>query len=452
MSDSGSSSQRAARVVAADATATALSPALADSHVHIGSLDRLDDLIAYVSLLGLDGLGLLSLPVAGSGPIGDAVIDFNPEVLAAAHVLPRRAARFGPAAASGAGHDAMVVFGSLDNRALVRGAGAMGWPERAEVWDPAAQVASLADAGFTGLKLWEGKPDLHAALGITLDDARLVAACRVAGDRAMPVLLHVADPRAFWEQSGGPWSYVGSPVAPFAVLLGEAERLVAACPATTFILAHLAFLADAPGELDALLERHPNVIVDLAPGNYLYPALAAATDRSRPKDPAAYAAARALFARHATRILCGSDSFFLPDDLGALSGTPLANNLERLLRLVRFLTTDEVIVSPYALPGSPPLVRGLALDPDVSGQILAGNWRRLCARLADEAERASELGGDRRGRRADTASDREAHPLRDRAAALSWLDGWGRDEDGTRTEEREVRAQRAEVAITEDRW
>lgn len=397
---------------------------LCDSHLHIGSLERLDDLLGYIRLLRPVGLGLLSLPVVGTGAEGDEIVDFNPELLAAGAAVSHLDES--PAA--------LHLYGCLDNRGLLveesnGGARSTGAP--AAPWNPEEQVRALADAGFTGLKLWEGKPDLHAALGISLDDARLVAACRLAGELSMPAILHVADPREFWATAGGPWSYVGKDVASFNTLQAEAEALVAAAPGTTFIFAHLGFLADDLTAASNLLSRHSNLHFDLAPGNYFYPALARAADRYTPADSASYEAGREFFAAYSDRLLAGSDGFFLPQDLGSLAGTSLANNLERMLRLVQFLNSPRPIASPYGLRGSPPMALGLDLAEDVCDRIFCTNFEML-------PHRKKSATGDGPGR---TGVDAEA--------AVAWLDTWGRDADGRRAPVRQARAEAARRVIEE---
>lgn len=425
-------------------------PRPVDSHLHLGDQRRLPDLVRYVALLNLERVGCLSLPLAGAeaaipaagtpaavagsdgtggparGASGQAVpggrsapapvsrlINFNPEVLLAMQALP----------------GIVDGFGSFDNRALVAGgAGAHGASGAADVragaqtpaaapdadtpaeWAPAAQVAEMAAAGFAGIKMWEGKPDYQAALGITLDDPRLLKAYAEAARHKMPVLIHVADPRLFWERAGGPWSYVGRKVPSFETLIAQAEAVCRQAPGTTFIFPHLLFLADDTPRMARFLEEHENAHLDLAPGNYLYPALGPALVEdlnlsSAGASPLELATARRLrdraaefFERYARRILLGTDAFFLPNDLALLPGTPLADNLDRYLRLDRFLATGERFASPYApTADDTPLIEGLDLSDEAVAAMRRENYLRL-------------MGAPRRP---------------DRSAALRYLERWG---------------------------
>ena len=321
-----------------------------DGHVHIGAMDRLDDLRAYVEQLQLTHLGLLSLPLAGVGRDGSERINFNPEVLAACALLRQ---------------DGVTAwgFGSLDNRALLEPGADR--PQRITKWDPARQVEDLFHAGFSGIKLWEGKPELQAALGVSLDHPALLDAFRRAGELGLPVLAHVADPIDFWRPGG---LYEGRTVPSFEKLLRQADAVCDAAPDTTWIFPHLLFLAGLGERLGSFLERHPRAYVDLAPGVYFYTALAGALRFGEPADPDGYERNRVFFHRYRERIIAGSDAFFLPRDLPVVPGTSLADNLERFLRLQRFLQGRETQVSPFRFgrARANPLFLGLGLDPDPS--------------------------------------------------------------------------------------
>lgn len=393
-----------------------------DSHLHVGSLARIEDLVRYTDVLALDHVGVLSLPLAGvtADDTPDATParpNFNPEVLAAIALRPAT----------------FHGYGSFDNGPLVAAS-----DEARAAWDPAAQVAELDAAGFFGVKLWEGKPDLAAILGVALDDARLVAAYREAGARRMPVLIHVADPPIFWDAPAagsptGAWNYYGRPVPTFDELIAQAGRACAAAPDTTFIFPHLLFLADDLPRLATFLDRHANAIVDLAPGNYLFPALGAADGASERR-----AATVAFFNHYARRIMVGSDAFFLatPGRAGAavpgLPGTSLTNNLERLLRLHGFLATDGRFASPFAPTAwETPVIRGLALEFDVVETICATTFSDLVARrpttptAATVADYLDRWAGDRAPLRRHAETVREWIAARTDAAGGGGAAGAG---------------------------
>ena len=152
------------------------------------------------------------------------------------------------------------------------------------------------------------------------------------------------------------------------------DGLCRAARRTTFIFPHLLFLADDLPRLRRFLDDH-----EKRPGGFG----AGATTCTPPwgRDRAVRRAARSLFREYRRRIMVGSDAFFLPVTWSVLPGTPLTDNMERLLRLHRFLFSDLPIVSPFPLTAEEsPLVRGLAVDDDVYEPVSRGVFRGLLER------------------------------------------------------------------------
>jgi glycosyltransferase involved in cell wall biosynthesis len=167
-----------------------------------------------------------------------------------------------------------------------------------------------ADAGAGGLKVWKD-------LGLTArdgadrlvqpDDPRLHDVWETAADLDLPVLLHTADPVAFWqpvdrrnerfeELTRHPeWQHGTRDVPAHGELLDSMEGLLSAHRRTTFIGAHLASSAEDLGRVADMLARHPNLHVDLS-----------AREAEIGRQPRA---ARALLERFPDRVLWGTDSF-----------------------------------------------------------------------------------------------------------------------------------------------
>ncbi|MBZ5738728.1 amidohydrolase family protein [Nocardioides mangrovi] len=140
-----------------------------------------------------------------------------------------------------------------------------------------AQLSESAAAGARGLKIWK---DLGLSVRdqsgrlVAPDDPRVVELCRAAGDLGLPVLIHTADPVAFFEPldetneridelTAVPEWWFGGPDHPtFAALLAALHRLVGACPATTFIGAHVGCQAEDLDAVGSALQRLPNWHVD----------------------------------------------------------------------------------------------------------------------------------------------------------------------------------------------
>ena len=225
---------------------------------------------------------------------------------------------------------------------------------------------SLA-AGARGLKVWK---DLGLSLTdergklLLPDDERLAPVWGVAAQAGVPVLIHTADPRAFFspvdaanerleELLANPgWSFAHLGAGHYDRLLEALEALVAANPATTFIAAHAAGAAEDLDRVDRWLAAYPNLFVDIA-------ARLAELGRQPRRS-------RALVMRHPSRVLLGSDVF--PPSVG-----------EYAIHF-RFLETGDEHFA-YSLDEPPPQGRwrisGLELPDDVLKLVYAGNARRL---------------------------------------------------------------------------
>jgi predicted TIM-barrel fold metal-dependent hydrolase len=146
----------------------------------------------------------------------------------------------------------------------------------------ATLVASLresADRGATGVKIWKnlGLTVRDAAGSLILpDDPRVIDVVGPAGELGLPVLIHTADPVAFFEPldarnerldellEAPDWWFGDRSVHPtFDRLLDAHAALVAACPGTTFIGAHVGCVAEDLDRVERLLDACPNYTIDI---------------------------------------------------------------------------------------------------------------------------------------------------------------------------------------------
>ena len=230
---------------------------------------------------------------------------------------------------------------------------------------------SLA-AGARGFKVWK---DLGLSLTdergelLLPDDARLAPVWRVAAEACAPVLIHTADPRAFFDPVGATnerleelllhpdWTCAHLGGGHYERLLDALEGLVAANPATTFIAAHVAGAAEDLDRVERWLDAYPNLYVDIA-------ARIAELGR-QPRR------ARRLIVRHADRVLFGTDVF--------------PPSREEYAIHFRFLETEDEHFA-YALDEPPPQGRwrisGLGLPGEVLDLVYSGNAQRLIPGLA----------------------------------------------------------------------
>jgi hypothetical protein len=223
-------------------------------------------------------------------------------------------------------------------------------------------------AGARGVKVWK---DLGLRLRdgdgrrVMPDDDRLIDVFVAAGELRLPVLIHIADPRAFFQPldrrnerleellENPDWWFGADGEAMLDRLLDSLEAVVAAAPGTTFIGAHVGCAAEDLGWVDRMLTTYPNFNVDIA-GRL----------GELGRQPRA---TRRLIETHPDRILFGSDAF------------PPSRDAYRTYW--RFLeTADECF--PYD-PGSaiPPQGRweisAIDLPTALLPALYAGNARRL---------------------------------------------------------------------------
>jgi predicted TIM-barrel fold metal-dependent hydrolase len=191
--------------------------------------------------------------------------------------------------------------------------GGVDWDKWAELGDAFPEYAAKRLEvqkvwGAQGLKIW--KPfglhvrDQHGIL-VRVDDERLIPIWETAGRLGLPVLVHVADPVAFfdpvdetnerWEEIGAnpDWAFTNPPFPPFMDILNGLYNLVKRHPSTTFIGAHVGCYGENLGWVGQMLDDCPNYSIDIS-----------ARIGELGRQPYS---ARKFFIRYADRILFGLD-------------------------------------------------------------------------------------------------------------------------------------------------
>lgn len=270
------------------------------------------------------------------------------------HILDARLARFKNAAPS-----RFICFGSPEWKR---------WPEfgrRFGDWSARNFRAQVA-RGAQGLKIWKDfglhvRDETGALVGV--DDERLIPLWETCGELKVPVLVHVADPVAFfqpldrnnerWEElrAHPDWNFPPDRFPPFAAIIEAFARLVKRHPNTTFIGAHVACHAENLDWVDQLMAACPNLLIDFS-------------QRIAELGRQPFAARR-LLTKHQDRVLFGTDS---------------GPRLDMYQTYYRFLETDDEYFD-YEPEGSFPQGRwkiyGLSLDRPVLEKIYSRNASRL---------------------------------------------------------------------------
>jgi hypothetical protein len=141
----------------------------------------------------------------------------------------------------------------------------------------AEELERKVEAGAAGLKIFKElglrHKDRDGCL-IPVDDPRLDLLWAKAGELGVPVLIHTADPVAFfqpldesnerWEelQRHPDWHFGGGEFPDHDGLLAQRNRVIDRHPDTVFIGAHLGNYPENLACVDACLERYPNLYVD----------------------------------------------------------------------------------------------------------------------------------------------------------------------------------------------
>jgi predicted TIM-barrel fold metal-dependent hydrolase len=199
-----------------------------------------------------------------------------------------------------------IVFANVNFEKV----GEEGWGEKA-----AKQLEEDVKAGASGLKIYKSlgmsSKDISGKR-IPVDDPRLDPVWKKAGELNIPVLIHTADPKPFWDpmdEKNERWLELATrpgrkrngetDTVEWQQLIDEQHRMFKKHSGTTFINAHFGWYPNNLGKLGQLMDEMKNMYVEFG-------AIIAELGR-QPK------AARKFFEKYQDRILFGKDSW-VPDE------------------------------------------------------------------------------------------------------------------------------------------
>ncbi len=287
-----------------------------------------------------------------------------------------------------------VVFGNVDWQRI---------NEDGFAQSAAEGMAADAAAGMRGLKVYK-------ALGLEyrhpdgtlwrVDDMGLDPIWAAAGRLGLSVLLHTADPAAFWQPLdrhnfwGGvlhgeyaSWSYYRKGLPGRDELLAERNRVIRRHPGTTFICPHVGSRADSLDAAARDLEEMPNLYYDLSARIPIM----GCTERDSRRS-------RDFLIQYQDRVLFGTDAIY--DPLNVSSGMqaqclyqpgqyPLPKGIAPEDRYVettaRFIDSHLQFLAQDGLQTDPPFQRStegfvlhnLNLPTEVVSAVLSGNALRF---------------------------------------------------------------------------
>ena len=194
-----------------------------------------------------------------------------------------------------------VVFANVD----FNGVGENGWVDRAT-----DQLTQDVKNGARGLKVYKSlgmrNKDSNGKR-IAIDDPRLDPIWIKCGELGIPVLIHAADPKPFWDEfdsNNERWLELktrprrkrgpNNPVS-WEQIIAEQHNMFKRHPNTQFINAHMGWFANNLGKFGELMDEIPNMHVEIG-------AIIAELGR-QPRF------AKAFFNKYQDRILFGKDSW-----------------------------------------------------------------------------------------------------------------------------------------------
>lgn len=224
------------------------------------------------------------------------------------------------------------------------------------------------EKGARGIKMWKvislNQKDKSGHY-IRTDDERLSIVYDTAASLNIPVLMHIADPVAFFEEvdqfneryeelmNNPDWSFGKAGQLTFNELMVMQDETIRKHPNTTFIIAHFGSYAENLEHVAARLDKFPNMFIDIAA-------------RIAELGRVPYSA-RKFFLEYQDRILFGTDC------------SPL--DLNQHCIYYRFLETFDEYFSYQPLDEQPGQGRwriyGIGLPDNVLEKIYNGNAKKI---------------------------------------------------------------------------
>ena len=172
------------------------------------------------------------------------------------------------------------------------------------------QVKHYRALGCDGVKMLEGKPDLHRTVGRGIDDPVYDKFYAYMEENGLPITMHICDPADNWDPDKVSdyakkvgWFY-GDPSYPARERIYiEVWNLMRKFPALKLNLAHFGFFGYIPQMAEEFLSAWKNTRLDLTPGGIMFAGFSANPEYW--KD---------FFVRHQDRIVFGSDCYNMPED------------------------------------------------------------------------------------------------------------------------------------------
>ncbi len=195
-------------------------------------------------------------------------------------------------------------------------------------YDLASQAKEFMEIGFDGIKMLENKPTTRKLTGLATNDPIYDGFYKYIEENDIPVISHVADPETFWDYDLAPefshkegWFYGDGSFLSKEDIYHEVKATLEKYPKIRFTFPHFFFLSDYIDEARKLLEKHPNLKLDITPGREMYDNFTKHHEKTK-----------AFFNDYSHRIIFGTDM-----TSSAFQGKPE----DMFDAITRFLSTED---------------------------------------------------------------------------------------------------------------
>lgn len=162
-----------------------------------------------------------------------------------------------------------IVFTNIDLRTIDK----PHWTE-----NTVKQLETDVKKGANGLKIYKSQGmDNKDSKGnrVAINDPRIDPVWEKCGELGIPVLIHAADPKSFWEpmdKNNERWLELkthsrrrryNTDTPPWETIIAEQHNIFAKHPNTKFINAHLGWYANDLTSLGQLMDKYPNMYAEI---------------------------------------------------------------------------------------------------------------------------------------------------------------------------------------------
>lgn len=231
------------------------------------------------------------------------------------------------------------------------------------------QAKLYMEQGFDGIKLLEGKPSIYRFWGTGYEGPRMDEFFAYAEEHDIPLVIHNNDPRANWDPANPKadhlkdkgWYYgdgdVPSQEEFFRMLEGVLERH----PNLRAALSHMGFYYDNLPRVSALMDRCPNLYMDLTPAVEVFMELSLTPEETR-----------AFIRKYSKRMFYGTDT-----SVDWTPGSRIREFNDRKVRMMEvFFEGDE----PEVVAGKYPVVP-MHIEPEILEDIYYYNALRFMKKI-----------------------------------------------------------------------